>query len=166
MPMRRIRLFLPLMAVLAGCAPPAERVAAAPAVDTAATKAAVADLWRRWEAADVAGDVAALADMVADSVQLDMRGFPRLVTRAAWAAAAEAATKEVDATSMMIMPEQTTVVSNELVYEFGSFMEGSTVKGKKLMDYGRYATAVRKFPDGKWRTAYLIGFSDSTVTVK
>lgn len=157
---------LPLMAILSACAPQPVEQAAAPAVDTAAAQAAVADLWQRWATADTAGDAAALADMVADSAQMDMRGFPRLVGRAGYAAAVGPMMKEIDYTSMAITPERTTVVSNELVYQFGSFTEGSTVKKKKMMEYGRYATAVRKFPDGKWRTAYLIGFADSTVTVK
>ncbi|NOT08387.1 MAG: SnoaL-like domain-containing protein [Gemmatimonadales bacterium] len=165
---RRLGIGTILTFALAGgaCAPQVAEQAAAPAVDSAGVKAALSDLWSRYAMADTAGDVAALLDTVSDSVQLDIRGFPRVMGREAWRGGLEGVLKEVDYTSMDIAPERTTVSSNELVYEYGAFREGYTTKGKKFLDHGRYASAVRKDADGKWRIAYLMAFVDSTATVK
>ncbi len=152
---------------LAACAPPAQQQSAAPAaVDSAAVKSAVAALWQRWAAADTAGDVAALGAMVADSARIDVRGLPPFQSRAAWQAASEMAMKSMDITSMTITAEATTAISNELAYESGNYIEQTVTGGKGATDYGRYAGALRKYPDGQWRIAYIMVFSDSTVPVK
>jgi uncharacterized protein (TIGR02246 family) len=152
---------------LAACGPKPTQQAAAPAtVDSAAVKSAVADLWTRWAAADTAGNVEALAGMVSDSARLDIRGMPPLLGRAAYKAYAETALKAMDVTAVSIMPEMTTAISNELAYETGNFTEGYTMGGKKMTDYGRYASAVRKDADGQWRVGYIMVFADSTVTAK
>ena len=164
---RRALASLALAITIAACAKPAEQTAAAPAaVDSTAVRAGVADLWQRWIAADTAGNVDALVGMVADSVRIDMRGMPPMIGRAAWKAMAEAGYKTTKYTSMTITPGATFPVSNELAYEFGDYTEGSTTGGKSTMDYGRYATAVRKDADGQWRIAYIMVFADSTVQVK
>jgi uncharacterized protein (TIGR02246 family) len=158
-------LALPLS--VAACAKPAEQTAAAPpAVDSAAVRTAVADLWQRWITADTAGNVAALAEMVADSGRIDLRGMPPIIGRAEWKAAAEAGYKEAKYTSMTITPDMTVAVTNELAYQNGDFTEGATSKGKSTMDYGRYAAALRKDADGHWRIAYIMVFADSTVPKK
>jgi len=158
---------LALALTIAACAKPAEQTAAAPAaVDSTAVRAAVADLWQRWIAADTAGNVDALVSMVGDSVRIDMRGMPPILGRAAWKSMAEAGYKTTKYTSMTITPGGTFPVSNELAYEFGNYTEGATTAGKSTMDHGRYATAVRKDADGQWRIAYIMVFADSTVSVK
>jgi ketosteroid isomerase-like protein len=166
----RIRSALPTLAlalIWAACSPPATQQAAAPpAVDSAAVKAAVADLWQRWSAADTAADLAALVEMVGDSARIDVMGLPPMVGRAAWKAAAEAGFKTMKYTSMNIRPEMTVPISNELAYENGSYTEGSVQGKQKQMAYGRYAGALRKYPDGKWRIAYIMVFADSTPAVK
>ncbi|HTL04611.1 MAG TPA: DUF4440 domain-containing protein [Gemmatimonadales bacterium] len=164
---RRALASLALALTMAACAKPAEQTAAAPAaVDTAAAKSGAADLWQRWIAADTAGNAQALAAMVDDSARIDARGMPPILGRAAWLAAAEAAFKSAKYTSMTVSPVMTMPISNELVYEFGDYTEGSTMGGKNLMDYGRYATAIVKGADGQWRFGYVMAFADSTVTVK
>ncbi len=166
----RLRNALPsllLALTWAACSPSASRQAAAPpAVDSAAVKAAVADLWQHWSTADTAADIPALVEMVGDSARIDVMGLPPMVGRAAWKAAAEAGFKTMKYTSMHILAEGTYPISNELAYENGSYTEGSLQGKQKMMAYGRYASALRKDPDGKWRIAYVMVFADSTVAVK
>jgi len=158
---------LALTLTLFACAKPADQAAMAPAaVDSAAVRAAVADLWARWVAADTAGNVDALAAMVGDSARIDVRGMPPFLGREAWRATATQAMRMMDVTSMSITPDMTIPISNELAYQNGNYVE-SYLEGKKSStDYGRYATAVRKDPDGQWRVAYIMVFADSTVTAK
>lgn len=152
---------------IAACAKPADQAAMAPAVvDSAVVKAAVADIWTRWTAADIEGNVEALAALVGDSARLDFRGFPPIMGRAAFKVFAEGAVKATDITSLSIAPEMTIPISNELAYETGDYTEGHTTSGKKLTDYGRYAAAVGKDADGQWRVMYIMVFADSTTTAK
>jgi uncharacterized protein (TIGR02246 family) len=157
---------LALALAIAACAKPAEQTAAAPVVDSATVKAAVADLWQRWVAADTAGNLEALAAMIADSARLDLRGMPPFLGRAAWKASAETAMKTMDVTAMTITPEMTEAISNELAYETGNYVEAYTMGKQRMVNYGRYATAVQKEADGQWRVGYIMAFADSTVTVK
>ena len=154
--------------VLGACAPPATQQAAAPAaVDSAAVTAAVSDLWARWTVADSAGDVAAVADMVTDSVRLDVRGMPAILGRAAWQAAAAGMYKMFKYDALSISPEMTAAVTNELAYQIGSYSQGAMdAKKKHTKDYNRYAASIRKDADGKWRLAYWMSFADSTVAIK
>ena len=151
---------------VAACAKPAEETAAAPAVDSAAVKAAVADVWARWSAADTAGNVDAVTALVTDSARLDLRGVPPVMGRASFRAMAETALKEMDITSLVITPEMTEAISNELAYETGNYTEAYIRDGKSMVDHGRYAAAVMKEADGQWRVGYLMAFADSTVSVK
>jgi ketosteroid isomerase-like protein len=167
----RTRLIPAILAVWAGlaaaCTPkPAQQAAAPPAVDSAAVKAAVADLWQRWAVADTAGNIAALVGMVGDSARIDMMGMPPIVGTAAWKSVLDTEYKDTRYTSLSVAPYQTTAISNELAYESGSFTEGAASKGKSMMNHGRYAGAIRKYPDGQWRIAYLMVMSDSLVPVK
>ena len=150
------------------CAPPAtEQAAAPPVVDSAAVRAAVADLWVRWSGADTAGNVAAIVEMVTDSVRVDIPGMPPILGRASWKAAAEAMYRQFKYDALNMVPEQTLAVSNELAYQRGSFHQGNTDRsGKRSMEYERYATAIRKDADGKWRLAYWMAFTDSTIAIK
>ncbi|HLG05663.1 MAG TPA: hypothetical protein VI383_05910 [Gemmatimonadales bacterium] len=166
MPVRRAVYGIPFALWVAACAPPADRAAAAPAVDSTAVVAAAADLWQRWIAADTAGNFAALAEMVGDSIRVDVRGMPPMIGREAWRSASETMFKSMKVTSMTVIPDLTIPVSNELVYQTGTYAEGSTTGGKSAVDHGRYALAIRKYPDGQWRFAYVMAFSDSTVPAK
>lgn len=157
---------LALALALAACAKPAEQTAAAPAVDSAAVKAAVADVWSRWSAADTAGNIEALAALVGDSARIDARGMPPMMGRASFRTMAETMMKTMDVTSLTITPDMTAAISNELAYETGNYTEGYLMSRKKMTDYGRYAAAVGKDPDGQWRVMYLMAFADSTVTAK
>lgn len=158
--------FAVVVLLAAACAPKEPPPPAAPAVDSAAVRAAVASLWQRWIVADTAGNAAALADLVADSVRIDMKGVPPIMGRAAWKAAAEAAYKQFKYTSMSILPDMTVAISNDLAYESGNYMLDVLEGKKKSKEYGRYAAAIRKDADGQWRVSYSMGFADSTVAVK
>lgn len=164
---RRALSSLVLALTFAACAKPADQSAAAPAaVDSAAVKAAVTDVWSRWIAADTAGNIDALAALIADSVRIDARGMPPMVGKVAWRAMAETAMKQMDITAMSIIPEMTEAISNGLAYETGNYVETYVAGGNTMTDYGRYATAVGKDADGQWRVYYLMAFADSTVTAK
>jgi ketosteroid isomerase-like protein len=155
-----------LIASFAACGPRPSPEPAAAVVDTAAVETAVAGFWPRWIAAATAGDTAAMGGLLADSVRIDAKGFPPILGRASWVAifATTLTTSKVE--SETITPEQTTVVSNELAYQTGDFVETVTADGKTQTEYGRFAAALRKFPDGQWRLNYIMAFPDSTVPVK
>ena len=158
---------LAFLIALAACGPQAQQQAAAsPVVDSAAVKSATVAFWQRWAAADTAGDRAALTAMVGDSARLDVRGLSPLLGRAAFAAALEPMIKARKVVSEVITPEATVAISNELAYETGNYTEQTLAAGKVERDYGRYAGALAKYPDGQWRIAYIMVFSDSIVPVK
>ena len=163
---RRMLSSLALIATAGACAKPADQTAAAPAVDSAAVKAATADVWARWAAADTAGNADAIAALVTDSVRLDFRGFPPMLGREAVRTAVATVFKTNKVTAVSIVPEMTEAISNELAYETGNFTESFSMGGKSMTEYGRYAAALMKGTDGQWRVAYMIGFADSTVTAK
>ncbi len=156
---------LAVMLAAAACSPPADQ-AAAPAVDSAAVIAAAGDLWQRYIAADTSANVTAQMEMIGDSIRIDARGMPPILGKAAWQATLETMRKTTRVTSLSITPDMTIPVSNELVYQNGSYVEQMTTDGKSTMEYGRYATAMRKYPDGQWRFSYVMAFADSTVPVK
>lgn len=166
MPVRRRPLGFSLLLLLAACAPKPAPVAAVPAVDSAAVKAAAADLWQRWAAAEIAGDAAALANMVTDSTRIDMRGVPPMLGRETWKASAETAFKERDVTAMEIHPEITVPISNDLAYEAGEYSQAATIGNNHTADRGRYAAALQRGADGKWRVSYIMVFADSTAPAK
>lgn len=158
---------LALALTLAACAKPADQAAMMPAaVDSAAVRSAVAELWTRWVAADTAGNVEVLASMITDSARIDVKGMPPFLGREAWKATAVQAMKMMDVTAMAITPDMTIPISNELAYQNGNYVESYREGKKASTDHGRYAAAVRKDPDGQWRVAYIMVFADSTVTAK
>ena len=155
-----------LIAAFAACGQrPTTAPAAAPAVDTAAVQAALAGFWPRWVTAALSGDTAAMGGLLADSVRIDARGFPPILGRASWITIFATMLKTSKVESETITPEQTSVVSNELAYQTGDFIETVTAEGKTQTEYGRFAAALRKFPDGQWRLNYIMAFPDSTVPV-
>jgi len=167
MPRRSAFPGLLLAAAIAACAPRVEDQAAAPmAVDTAAVQAAATGFWPRWIAAATTGDTAAMGALLADSVRIDSKGLPPVLGRAGWMTVFETMLKGMKVESEAITPEQTTAVSNELAYQTGDFVETTTTAGKTQTEYGRYAAAIRKDPDGQWRLSYVMSFADSTLPVK
>jgi len=164
---RRLSLLLALAAGIGACAKKAEETAAAPpAVDSAAVRAAIGDVWQRWIAADTAGNIAALAGMIADSARLDVRGMPPFIGRASVQSFFETLFKTTKVNSESFTPDMTIPISNELAYQNGDYVETMTTKGKASTEYGRYAIAFRKDADGQWRFAYVMAFADSTVPKK
>lgn len=159
-----------LAAALAACAPkeaPAP-AAAAPAVDTAAVVAGVADTWARWAVADTAENLEALVAVMAEDARLDAKGMAPMIGRAAAQAAMTELYGKVNYLEASSRPDFTVAISNELAHQMGTYLERYTMKGKKgeMTDYGRYAVAAVKDADGVWRWAYLMAMVDSTVTKK
>lgn len=167
MPIRPAFSRLLLIAGLAACGPrPDSAPAAAPAVDTAAVQAAVAEFWPRWIASATTADTAAMAALLNDSVRIDSKGLPPVLGRAGWMTIFETLLKTTKVESEAITPEQTSVIDNDLAYQTGDFTETTTTGGKTQTEYGRYAAAIRKDADGQWRLRYIMAFADSTVPVK
>ena len=166
----RIRTAFPgilLAAALSACAPIQSQEAAAPmAVDSAAVVSAAVGYWPRWIAAVISGDLAAMGGLLSDSVRLDLKGYPPMVGKAAFAATFEPLMKDLKVDSEVITPEQTTAISNELAYQTGDYVETMTAAGKTQTEYGRYAAAIGKGADGQWRLSYIMAFADSLVPVK
>ena len=154
------------MAVAAAlaCAPPAvEQAAAPPAVDSAAVTQAVEDLWSRYIAADTAGNADAIIALYTEHARMDAQGVPPTVGRAAIDSVVRMITASRKLNSLMIHTAATYVVSNEMAYTRGTYMETYVSDKKAATGYGRYASAVVKEADGQWRVAYLMAFADSTV---
>ena len=150
--------------MVTACPPATVQQAAAPAVDSAAVRAGVSELWQRWTAADIAGDSVALFDVITDSARVDYRGFPPILGRDAWKAFVAAALKQVDITAAEIHPELTVPISNDLAYQVGGYNE-TVIMGKITSPVqGRYAAALTRGADNRWRAAYLMVFADTTIT--
>jgi uncharacterized protein (TIGR02246 family) len=162
MSVRLVR-WTPLL-ILAACATQGSQTAAAPAVDSAAVRAAVSDVWARWVAADTAQDLEALLNLVTEDARLDLRGVPPVTSRTEFRAMAENAFKTMKIMSLNITPEATEAITNELAYETGNYVETYTMSGRNITDHGRYAAALVKGADGQWRVGYLMAFADSTAT--
>jgi ketosteroid isomerase-like protein len=150
--------------IVAACPPATIQEAAAPAVDSAAVRAGVSELWQRWTAADIAGDTVALFDLITDSARVDVRGAPPILGRDAWKVFVAAAVKQVDITALEIHPEFTVPLSNEMAYEVGAYDETVIQRGVTSPIRGRYAAALQRGADGRWRAAYLMVFADTTIT--
>ena len=157
-----------LALALVGCAPKEAPVASAPAVDTAAVMAGVADMWARWAVADTAENLPAIMEMMAENVRLDIKGFPPMLGREAALAVFQPVYAQVDYTALVMSPETTVAISNDLAHQTGTFTETYTMKGKPgtMTDHARYAAAMVRGADGQWRVAYMMGMVDSTVTAK
>jgi ketosteroid isomerase-like protein len=159
-----------LACALAACAPKEALTpaASAPAVDTATVVAGITNLWAKWVAADKAGDLTAFMALTTEDVRMDSKGMPAMIGRAAFQAAMAGPFGQAKYLDVAAKPDFTVAVSNELAHQAGSYYERYTMKGMKgeITDYGRYATAVVKGPDGQWRWAYIMAMVDSTVTKK
>jgi len=153
---------------LVGCAPKEAPVAAAPAVDTAAVMAGLADAWNRWAVADTAGNLDALMDVFAEDGRIDAKGFPPMLGRAAAREMFSPLYAQVDYFEASATPANTVVISNELAHQSGTVVERYTTKGQpgEMTDYARYAAAFVKGADGLWRWGYMMYMIDSTVTKK
>ncbi len=167
MPIRGAFPSLLLGLALVACKPEAPPpVAVDLPVDSTAVKAGVADYWQRWTAAEISGNTAAMAEMVDDSVRIDNKGSAPILGKAQWQSFAESMLKGVDVLTETITPDITIAASNELAYQNGGYVETAMSNKKKTTDYGRYAAAIRKGSDGRWRIRYIMAFSDSSVAAK
>ena len=88
--------------LVAACPPATVQQAAAPAVDSAAVRAGIAELWQRWTGADIAADTVALFDVITDSARVDLRGYAPILGRDAWKTFIVAAFKQMDITAAEI----------------------------------------------------------------
>jgi uncharacterized protein (TIGR02246 family) len=134
-----------------------------PPIDEAAAKQAVDALWAKVITADTAGNVDAFLALFAETVQLDVQGFPAIVGRAAMDSTLRPMFAARDFIGFQRAPNLTMVVSNDLVYEGGTYAETYIEKKKTHTEYGRYATAAARGADGEWRVGYWMAIIDSTV---
>ena len=151
---------------LVACTKPAPEQAAAPAIDSAAVTTAATSFWQRYGQIVIANDTAAWTTMMDDSVRVDARGLPPMIGKAAVAAQFLPLWRGVTYTGFNVTPDMTIPISNEAVYQNGTYTEASTSGGKSQTDYGRFAAAIVKGADGQWRLGYIMAFSDSIVPVK
>ncbi|HEU5217435.1 MAG TPA: nuclear transport factor 2 family protein [Gemmatimonadales bacterium] len=159
--------FALLVVSAAACAPKEPAPIPPPAIDSTKVRAGVDDLWRQWVDADTAGNLPAMSALVDDSIRIDSKGGPPIEGKAAYQSFAETMLKGTDVLTEVITPDQTVVVSNELAYQNGNYVETTmSAKKKKIVEYGRYAAAIRLGADGKWRIRYIMAFSDSSVAAK
>jgi ketosteroid isomerase-like protein len=153
---------------LVGCAPKEAPVASAPAVDTVAVMAGLADAWNRWAVADTADNIDAVLDFLTEDGRMDAKGFPPMLGREAARAIYAPLYAQVDYLEASATPANTVVISNEMAHQSGTVMERYTMKGQpgEMTDYARYAAAFVKGADGLWRWSYMMYMIDSTVTKK
>jgi uncharacterized protein (TIGR02246 family) len=152
------------MAIALACAPPAvEPAAAPPAIDTAGVTQAIADLWSRMATADTANNPDGVLALYSADARVDAPGTPAMIGRAAIDSTLRPMYAMRDYTSLVITPAGTTVLSNVLVYQRGTYTESYIEKKKSSTEYGRYATGLVKEADGQWRITYMMAFPDSTV---
>jgi len=159
--------FALLVVSAAACAPKEAPPPAAPAVDTARVTTEVAGYWRQWAAAaDTTGSIPAMLELLSDSIRIDSKGAPPMLGKAAWQTMVETMQKTTKVLSETITPDVTVAVSNDLAYQNGNYAEDVLTGKKKSTDFGRYAAALERGPDGKWRLRYIMAFSDSIVAAK
>jgi ketosteroid isomerase-like protein len=158
--------FASVVLLAAACAPKEAPPPAPPAVDSARVTAEVSAYWTQWAAADTAANIPAMIEMLSDSIRIDSKGAPPMLGKAAWQTMAETMLKGSKILSEDIRPDVTVAVSNDLAYQNGNYVSAMMTGKKKSTDYGRYAAAIEKGSDGKWRLRYIMAFSDSTVAAK
>lgn len=134
-----------------------------PPIDEAAAKQGVAALWAKTITADTAGNVEAFLALFTETARIDLQGFPAMVGRAGIDSALRPMFAMRDPLTFEPTPNLTTVVSNDLVYQGGTFVETYIEKKKTYTEYGRYAGAAARGADGEWRFTYWMAIIDSTV---
>lgn len=164
--MRRLTAALVLAAALACSQPAVEQAAAPAAIDTAAVVSAVSEVWGRLAEADTAGNAEAFLAQVATDSRFDFPGEPTLIGKAAIDATIRHSIAARDYTSMVLTPASTTVASDQLVYQVGTYAEGYLENGKATTQHGRYSSMLVKEADGQWRIARLMVLSDSVIDKK
>lgn len=151
-----------LLLLAAACTPPAGEPAAT--VDVAAGEQAVAAFWAAFSEAEVAENVNVLAGMYMEQAVIDVKGFAPIMGRAALTEIMTQMTQGADISRFEVTPEYTNVVSAHQVHQAGSYVEDVSREGTAATEFGRYAMSLVQEADGQWRIAYLMAFTDSTVT--
>lgn len=159
--MRNSKLFLAAL-TLGACAQPAPLPTTAATVDTAAVVAAVDAFRKAYNAAEVAGDAAAVAAMYVPTGAIDLYGAPPMrgaegIKAALTQVYAAGKWEAADAT-----PIRTSVRSNSDASEIGTYHNLFPVDGKRTHEWGRYVVALLKDEAGAWKLTYLMAFADST----
>lgn len=160
--MRR-SLALALAAALACTPPPTDQAVSPPPVDTAGFTQAITDLWGRYEAADTAGNAEGVVALYAPNARLDTPGIPPVIGRAAFDTVARAMMAARRLTSLRVTPVSTTVVSNQVAYQGGTYFETFVAGGRDSAVYGRFVSAIVRDSAGTPYIAYLMAFADSTI---
>ena len=160
---RGIVLLLGAAFACAKAEPPPPPPPAAPAVDTAGVTQAAADFLTRFSAAETSGSVDSILAMYTDDARLDVQGMPSMEGKAGLEAVLRPMSASRTITDIKLTPNETAVISNDLVLQGGTFMETYVEKKKTSVEHGRYASSIVKGSDGQWRFGYLMAIIDSTV---
>lgn len=137
-----------------------------PPIDEAAAKAGVDALWAGIITADTAANADAFMTYFADDARIDVQGFPAMVGKAAIEQALRPIFAVRKPTAFLVTPHTTTVISNELAYQGGTFSETYVEKKKTSTEYGRFIAAMTKGADGQWKFGYYMAIIDSTVAAR
>src|SRR5262245_43767993 len=152
--------------LLAACKSPPPPPPAPPPINEAAVKSALVAFWDRFATAQIAGKVDDYLGMFLPDVTLDVQGASPIAGRVALDSVVRPAFASGKVMAFSITPMKTTVVSNDLVLQGGSYVEAVVVQGRKSIEYARYATSVVRGSDGQWRIAYWMSVHDSVVRAK
>jgi len=156
---------LALLAAGLACAQPAPDAGMPAAPDSAAVAAGVQATIDRYEAADLAGDVATAAGLYTEDATVAFYGAPTTAGRANIAAMLNQMTAIARITETDIGIDGLNPISNERATAGGRVVEVTDSAGYLRRGFYRWAGAFQKGADSTWRITYLIGFPDSVVAV-
>jgi len=154
-----------VLSALSACskpAPPPPPPPGPPPIDEAAAKQGVDALWAKAITADTSANADAFMTLFADDARVDVQGAPAMVGKAAIDKAIRPMLANRKPTAYQAAAHTTTVISNELVYQGGTYNESYVEKKKTKTDYGRFIAALTKGGDGQWRFGYYMAIIDST----
>ena len=158
--MTRIRALLTFSAAVfaaAACQPAPE--AAGPVLpDSATVHAAIQAVADAYEAAELAGDAAAVAQLYTENGTLALEGVPTTTGRANIEAMATASFAEQTITRADIVVASAGAQSPTVATAGGTATFDVTAGGASRTDTWRWAAEYTLGADGVWRTSYLIAF--------
>lgn len=155
---------LPLLALLAACAPKPAEPPAAP--DPIAIKASMDSLRAEYGRLNNAADAAGLAAMYTEDGAIDLYGAPKMRGRAGIEAGLKTGFAAQKPVMLEIVALQTNPVSPAIVGELGTYHAMDSVASKVMHSWGRWITSASKDSSGAWKLKYLMAFPDSQKTDK
>jgi ketosteroid isomerase-like protein len=104
------------------------------------------------------------AQLFTDSAVFEWPQIPNVSGRSGLEALARDGWKPLDDLALRIVPASRRIGPDHAM-EFGAFEESwRDSTGARKVEFGRYAEALARQPDGSWLIDHFLGFEDSTVT--